>query len=169
MISNITHFSKLGKSDHDILLFDLYIPKEKPTLSKQSLNFNYKKGDYKKMREELKDIDWSYIIDLNVEEQWTEFKYKLFNTIENNVPKISNKVKNKIKPKWFTNRVIKKIKKKHNAYQKYDKSKLWKDYLDYIEARDTSERERKNAEQVFELNLARQMTAEKLERERIQE
>ena len=37
MISDITHFTKLGKSDHDVLLFDLYIPKENPKMSLKKL------------------------------------------------------------------------------------------------------------------------------------
>ena len=74
MISDITHFSKLGKSDHDTLLFDLYIPKDKPPQEDPKAEYIFKKGNYRKMRQEAEDLDWSYIIDLDVEKQMAEIK-----------------------------------------------------------------------------------------------
>ena len=154
MISDITHFTKLGKSDHDVLLFDLYIPKENPKIEDHKEEFMYKKGNYKKMNEEAHSLDWSYIIELSVEDQLAAIKDKLFQLIKENVPKKKKNTRIKARPRWFTNRVIKKIKKKYNAYKKYDETNLWKDYLDYIEARDISETARKQAQRDYERNIA---------------
>ena len=154
MISDITHFSKLGKSDHDTLLFDLYIPKDKPPQEDPKAEYIFKKGNYRKMRQEAEDLEWSYIIDLDVEKQMAEIKKKLMILIEDNVPKKTYKTGGKARPKYLTNRVIKAIKKKYKAYSRYDRSKLWKDYLDYIDERDKSEKARKNARREYEKNIA---------------
>ena len=154
MISDITHYAKLGKSDHDVLLFDLYIPKEKQPTEEMKSEYMYKKGNYKQMNEEAQDYDWSYLIDLSVEDQLAAIKNKLFQLIDKYVPNKKKNVRSKAKPRWFTNRVIKKIKKKYKAYKLYDETNLWKDYLDYIEARDISEGARKQAQRDFEKNIA---------------
>lgn len=50
LISDISHLDPLGKSDHDILVFDLYIPLDKP-VQHQKYRFKLEKGDYDKFRQ----------------------------------------------------------------------------------------------------------------------
>ena len=66
LISDIVHHCPLGKSDHDILLFSLYVnEKDKDTGDDK---FNLAKGNYEGMREELNHFDWSDLYISNVEE-----------------------------------------------------------------------------------------------------
>ena len=56
-ISVIEHSSPLGNSDHEMLHFSLYMP-ETPKKEEHIKIFNMKRGNYKKMREELANYTW---------------------------------------------------------------------------------------------------------------
>ena len=58
-IQNIEHLDPVGRSDHCVLSFTLkcYLNYENTKTEK----FNYFKGDYDKLRQEL-DIDWNEIL-----------------------------------------------------------------------------------------------------------
>jgi hypothetical protein len=50
--------------------------------------FQFFKGKYNLMSDELSDIDWDTLFEnKNVEEMWNIFKSKLHNSMENHIPK----------------------------------------------------------------------------------
>ena len=53
LISEIVHCAPLGASDHDVLIFQLNIPKKKKK-NKKEKRFNLAKGNYKKNEKRLK-------------------------------------------------------------------------------------------------------------------
>ena len=57
IIPEIVHSAPIGKSDHDVLIFQLNIPKNKKKETKRK-RFNLAKGDYKKLRNDLRIEKW---------------------------------------------------------------------------------------------------------------
>ena len=55
------------------------------------------------MREDAQDLDWTYIIEQSVENQLAAIKDKLFQLIEENVPKKKINPRSKAKPRWLEN------------------------------------------------------------------
>ena len=153
MISDITHHSPIGRSDHDVLIFELYIPKEsniKPT----TMSYQLKRGDYKKMRQESKDFNWKVMNDLNTNKSWILFKNKLHELMNNHIPKkqIGNGIRTK--PAWMSNRVLKKIRKKYHAYKRYQLTDEWEDYMTYLKLLDISNKETTDAKKDHEKKIA---------------
>ena len=87
-VSDIKHHAPLGKSDHSVITFNYncYVDFSKPKDT-----YNYEKGDYKSMCEELTNSDWvrNYIAKANamsVEEYWSNLKSKLHDLRNKYVP-----------------------------------------------------------------------------------
>ena len=154
MISEITHCSPLGKSDHDVLIFDLYVNKTNCTMIGDEYIFNLKEGNYNKMREEIGQRDWGELENMTVEEAWMVIKTSLTESMEKNIPKV--KVKgNKQKPKWLNKKVMKNINKKRNLFKKYLKTKADYDYFNYKKSRKECNQCITKAKRVFERNIAK--------------
>ena len=90
-IQNIEHLDPVGRSDHCVLSFTLkcYLNYENTKIEK----FNYFKGDYDKLRQEL-DIDWNEILnDKNTTDMIDIFMSKLTLAMKHNIQtkRIGNK------------------------------------------------------------------------------
>ena len=88
-ISEISYDSPLGKSDHSTLNFEFNCLIERPTKRE---TFNYLKGDYESMRNDLEASDWetemkTYAINASVENYWSKIKDKLYQLRDKYVPK----------------------------------------------------------------------------------
>ena len=66
-ISEIEHHCSLGKGDHDVRIFSLQGLLSAAEKDKREF-FNYKKGDYNKIRQSLSEVNWSVLEGENVEE-----------------------------------------------------------------------------------------------------
>ena len=75
LISDVEHLTPLGKSDHEVLSFKLYLA-DKHEAENIELYFDMKNGNFSQMRSELKELDWSILPDLDVENSWTLIKIK---------------------------------------------------------------------------------------------
>ena len=87
-VTDIRHLAPLGKSDHSVILFDFccYIDYSKPRDT-----FDYAKGNYHAMRDELLNSDWcrkyiTVIANGSVEEVWLLLKDKLIELRNKYVP-----------------------------------------------------------------------------------
>ena len=69
LVSDIFHHSPLGKSDHDILLFNLYV-NENIDKEVDDTKYNLMKGNYYEMRKELDQMNWQGLNELDVEQCW---------------------------------------------------------------------------------------------------
>ena len=97
-VTNVQHLAPLGKSDHSVILFDFcsYIDYSKPKDT-----YNYNKGDYEGMINELVGSGWceEYVKgakNRTVEENWLLLKNKLINLRNKFVPL----QKGSSKPRW---------------------------------------------------------------------
>ena len=151
LISDISHLDPLGKSDHDILVFDLYIPLDKP-VQHQKYRFKLEKGDYDKFRQFVMEKNFNNNGD--VEELWGEIKDTILQGMEKYIPKIKINDNKKIKPLWMTQKVVKSVKKKYNLYKKFLKTKKGEDYEKYKSTRNKCGHIIKKARKNFERIIA---------------
>ena len=86
MISEIVHCAPLGASDHDVLLFQINVPKKAKKGIKEK-RFNLAKGNYKEMRKDLQKVNWGEIEKLEVEESWQKIKDEIVKSMNKNIPK----------------------------------------------------------------------------------
>ena len=126
-ISSLEHTSPLGKSDHDVILFNYYpyIDETKPKTV-----YSYGKGDYLKMREELTQERWSLNFvqahkENNIDDLWRHFKSKLHTLKEKFVKLSSNSTKSWGKGTFPLNQETRKLMKlKNKLHRKWMNSRL---------------------------------------------
>ena len=121
MVSDIKHYSPLGRSDHSVLVFDYncYIVMD----SNSRMKFSYDKGNLPAMNSDL-SLDWTnYFKDCseNVSLQWSLFKTKLLQVQDQHVPHRLTKGR----PQWMNKgkypideKTRKEIRSKHRAWEK---------------------------------------------------
>ena len=97
-VSDVKHLAPLGKSDHSVIVFDFcsYIDYSKPKDT-----YNYGKGDYEAMKNELINSNWCEDFvngakNRTVEQNWLQLKNKLTELKERFVPL----QKASLKPRW---------------------------------------------------------------------
>jgi hypothetical protein len=106
------------------------------------------------MREELGDLAWNDLEELEVQEGWLLFKKIVHNQMEKHIPKVKVKADNRARPLWMTRKAMKMIKKKYNAYKRFLRSKRGEDYQEYITERNRCTREVKKAKREYEKKIA---------------
>ena len=161
VITNISHYCEnlklyppLGeKGDHCIIKFDLDLL---PDLVKYGDNYNYYKGNYDKMGEELAKMNWDNLIDQKtVEEAWIIFADILDKLKSEYIPKRAKKM-NKRQP-WVNTLVKESIKIKNKAFKIYKKDKspiLWENFR---KARNTTNHLVQESKHNFELKIAQEI------------
>ena len=153
LISEIVHCAPLGNSDHDILYFQLNIPKRKKK-KERIKKFNLNKGKYKEMRKEIRKENWSDMEKMDVEETWECIKTKIIEQMNKHIPKTEANDTKKLKPCWMNNKVLRKIKKKYHAYKRYLVTKQGREYEKYIRERNKCTKAIKKAKKKHEKNIA---------------
>ena len=88
-VSNLCHISPLGKSDHDILVFDYHAYLD---FTKPKEQYQYEKGNFNAMRNEPTNSTWhdNFIASgqtSSVEELWKKLKLKIYELRDRYVPK----------------------------------------------------------------------------------
>ena len=154
-MSDIFHNSPLGKSDHDILLFNLYVNKN---IDKEvdDTTYNLMKGNNNEMRKELDQMNWQGLNELDVEQCWYVIKDTIHKVMDKHIPKIKSETNSKgKKPKWITWKMQKIINKKNNLYRKYIISKKQYDLSLYIKCWNESDAEVRKAKSQFEKQIAK--------------
>jgi hypothetical protein len=153
LVSDIQHLDPVGKSDHDVLEFDLYVPRVKIE-QKGKYRFELSKGDYKKMREQVSNYDFSNLDVDNVENTWCTIRNLVQECMEECIPKVSCGKDKRLKPRWMNKNVMRSVKKKYNLYKKFVQSKQGKDYQNYKLLRNKCNKLIKKARKNHEKNIA---------------
>ena len=139
IISDIIHSAPIGASDHDTLYFQINMPKKK-VKEERSKRFNLNKGKYKEMRENMSKTNWTPLNNLEVDEQWNYIENVVIENMNKYIPKTEAKGKQERKPCWMKNKVLRKIKKKYQAYKRYLITKEGQEYEKYIRKRNACTR-----------------------------
>ena len=154
MVENLEHTSPLGKSDHVVISFgyNCYSP---PSDSSQE-KFQYNRGNYDKIRNRLQAIDWNEFFTCckDVDAMWNRFCELVQNLMDKHIPKKKPCTKrNKYLTPLDAN-AIRKIKKKHRAWNRYMESKESQHYRTYCRLRSQVKQISKQARMSQEKEIA---------------
>ena len=75
LIDDITEHSAFGKSDHIVLQFELNC--HRSVSEDQPARFLYAKGDYSSLKNDLKEVNWTELKDLDITKAWDILPTKL--------------------------------------------------------------------------------------------
>ena len=167
-VSDITHRAPIGKSDHDVILFNFHCYLD---YSQPRDKFTFAKGDYDAMREVLRvwkeefvDIASQQVNDEHrVEKCWRILKKKILELRDNFVPKstVSNKPSWKEKGSFPINErerdAIREKNKKHRAWMSCKSpAKRQQAHLEYTRSRNKVRTLLRKAKRLFEKGIAAQ-------------
>jgi len=134
-IDNIEHYPPLGSSDHECLVFDFKCYTVSPLSEETPCRYNYWKGNYLAIREELDNTDWdNLLLHDSIETNWNLFKNLILSLPDKFVPKATKKVVTN-KPPWWSNHLSKAIKGKQYLYSQFRFSQSLLDYAKYASQR----------------------------------
>ena len=113
IISNLDVGEKLGKSDHNIIRFEI-----ESAFSREEKSFvklNFKRADFDKLRCECRGLPLRTTVDL--EGRWYELKANFMAAQDQHIPKVKT-IKNGTKqPRWFNKDIAKAIRVRNKAHK----------------------------------------------------
>ena len=116
LIDQVSYEEPLGKSDHVVLTWNIVTEFEERSCSSEN-KYNYWKGNYSRIRDELAEINWKEeFSDQNVEAAWSIFKNKIMKLTKMPVP-----LKQPQKRSCIRRCTLRKIKIRNQAWKKYRK------------------------------------------------
>ena len=128
IINTVTMEGKIGKSDHEIISFELGIDEKRTKNQRKS--FNYKRANFKEMRAAISSIDWKAVMqDLGVNDAWLCIKENIKEQMKRHIPLHKSRVVHE--PPWMTKNLKKKIEEKKGAWNRWKRSKREVDREDY--------------------------------------
>lgn len=134
-VQKLLYNDPLGSSDHLTLELQYIVEiEESHNYGDKSERFSYDYGDYAKLRNILKVIEWEKEFKgMSTEAMMNYFEAKLSDSIEQCISKRKiNPWKNKEKqPIWLNNHAMRALKRKHNAYKRWIMTKNGNDYIRY--------------------------------------
>ena len=135
----------IAKSDHYTIQFS-YLTKITETeedttgdcnLLKKKLDYN--KGKYDELNQKLAEIDWKDLLKTTINGNIDEVVENFYNKIEELerqfVPEYLCNRKDTDKPPWITKALRKKTKNKYFCWLRYQETKSYKRYLEYVKVR----------------------------------
>ena len=128
----IDHYSGLGKSDHECLIFELKCYKE--TREKTNPTRDYFKGDYEKIANTLDDNDWLIILQGEISVSYDNLCSVLEQTVTDNIPLKSRR--NKKKNLYMNRNAIKMKDRKNELWKRYCRTKSHQDSQKFKRCRD---------------------------------
>ena len=154
----IRHLPALGKSDHNLLSFNISHPKCARTPPPCPFRYSYLTADYQTMSEDLANQNLhEQMKDLDVIDSWNLLKRKIVELRDRYVPRsrvVIGKGK-KVRPLWMNQKALRKVRKKHSAYRRYLQTKDGEDYQAYVAARNASGKATRAAVKSFEKKIAK--------------
>ena len=134
MISDMEFWSPLGLSDHCMLVFKYNCYSLRSNSSQA--RYSYNRGDYERMRENLR-INWTEKLESlkTVEGKWSFIKNAILNEIELHIPLRNQNNKAKKNPGVLNDKILRSIRKKHRAWQRYMETQEGEKYQEYCKAR----------------------------------
>ena len=127
MINDVKNECRIGKSDHNLIMFKMTIVKEK---GKDQMSLNYGKAQFDEMRTATAEINWKEeLMAKNVNEMWHSIKGHVLKLMNEFIP--WKKRKNGKNPPWIDGDVKKCIREKKMAWKKWKETKKEKDREEY--------------------------------------
>ena len=149
-----------GKSDHGVLIWkSTFATNVAQTQENSSPKFNFFKGKYQNMRNNMEQIDWDSefkdMTDVN------SVANRLEEIIKDNIQKfvpLQKKPSNKLgkQAPWLDRKSLKAVKRKYHAWRRFQQTKSHDRYLEYVKERNKSVKKLRKAKKAFEENLAKE-------------
>ena len=153
MIQDVVSRPPLGKSDHVLLEFNLHCYTNVDEA--HTKKFQYDKGDYDKMKEELASVDWETTLkDRSIDEMWCYIRDRVNDLVQKHIPRKEVKTGKIHKPLWMTYKALKAVKRKYNSWKKYTRTSQNTDYEEYKQCRNQATKEIRRARKNFEKKLS---------------
>ena len=156
MLDSLKYLAPIGKSHHSSLKMDFCCYTKASNTSKD--RHIYDKGDYDRMREMMRSIDWEMeLSDKTVDERWITTMGTINDATRKCIPKRRSHgkgIRTKMKPVWMDEKVTAAVKKKTEAYTKYIQSREGTDYINYRRSANMVKAEVRQAVRTFEKRIA---------------
>ena len=153
-IYSVQHHSPLGSSDHECLSWQYECSFNDPLNDGMPIMYNYWKGNYSLMCQDLDEIDWESLFNNNsIDENWNLFKKEVAIVVSKHVPKTTKKAPTN-KPPWWTNNLAKAIKQKQQLYSTFKHTLLPSDYVAYAHKRNEVKSQIRCAQAKYDQYLA---------------
>ena len=153
-ITNIEYGAHLGKSDHlalKVTVNELIYPVELEPRSK----FQYHKGDYQGIRNQLGRVSWSSLFEgKGINECWSIFKAKILELQDEFIP--TTLLGTRHKPHWMDRTLVLALKEKKNAWRKYVFCRSSENFEQYKFVRNRTKSIILDAQRNFERKIARE-------------
>ena len=134
MIDSIEKVCPPGKSDHVSLKWNFIVRGKIKKDQTPQERFQFAKGNYEAIRQELRDTDWDTTLgNVNVETQWSALKDKINHLSNKHIPKKATKMK--ITNPWCNRELKRELKKKNTEFQKSRKTKRQEYHETYVHQR----------------------------------
>ena len=160
MIDKVEYDAPLGKSHHCCLIFKYKCYSEQKKEKKTALNL--KRGDYDRLRGQIRNTDFGDLRTTQIEEAWDSFHQKLTENINQCIPRLYFDPSRKRRPEWINTEVLEKVRVKRAAFKQYRTTGDEDDYRKYTRARNQTRWASRNAKRAFERELAEEATTQKL-------
>ena len=155
LVDDLQHKAPLGASDHCTLSWSI-LRKPVPHTS-TSIKKLYDKGNYDRMKDML-NINWENELEnLDVEASWEILKTKLSEAETECIPIKRVSKEKRRRPIWMNANTLRKIKKKHSAWNRYQRTKDGQDYIKFAKARNQAKWANRSRVREFEKQIARNM------------
>ncbi len=156
MVSDIDYLSPLGASDHCVLAFDFncYLTVD----DKLHEKYMYDKGDYTQLASML-DIDWEAEFDQyrdDIDKQYEIFLTHYNNAVEQCIPRKTVYGGTSSGQTRRDRNTLRKIKKKHRAWQRFIETRLGQKHQEYCRERNRVRSETRRFKKQVEMSIARQ-------------
>ena len=156
-VSNVNVCCPIGKADHSVLIYDFDVIVNE-SCDSEVFRYDYNKADYKKLCRILNNTDWSCVLnstDVNV--AWDYFQNQLESAVKECVPLVKVTSGGKFIPRWFNGSVKRCIRKKYFAWKRYQETRSFVRYQEYVKRRNAANKKVRAAKRDFERNLCKRV------------
>ena len=151
-VSDLSVGEHFGDSDHNSISFTLAL--ERDRIRRTRKMFNWSKGNYEALRQEIRGIDWKEVFSGKcTEEMWRIFKEYLSAVLYSNVPMRQGSC-GTLKEPWCTKAVMNLAKRKREAYKRFKELGNARDLEEYTASRKELKKEIRRARRGHEKALA---------------
>ena len=149
ILQDMQIIENLAGSDHNMITWNVQVDIQKNAKNNWCI-FDYNKGDYDAIRDELRKVEWNNYLTGDTENRWQQFKKEIHRLQKLYIPTKSSKVQKPKKTIWINRRAIKAVDKKRRIFRKYKDI----DHPAVKSQNRTAKRELNRARKNFEKKLA---------------
>ena len=145
-----------GESDHAVICWNSTFRCNEDDQAEFVPTPNYYKGNYKKIRANLQEIDWDneFTSCNDVNDMVKTFEGIINVQVEQFIPKKKKPNNNKQAP-WITFKLLRCIKRKYHSWKRFQETKTHERYMAYVKERRKASKKIRTAKKEFEKRLAK--------------